>query len=79
MAVHALQLQPAVLGMVHRDGACSRLVEARDAVEQRGLTRAVGANDADDLPLARVQRDVLQCLDATEMDADVVDLKHGHR
>src|SRR5680860_211401 len=45
------------------------LVEAGDAVEQRGLACPVGTDDPDDLPLAGAQADLLQRLDAPEVNA----------
>ena len=54
------------VGAAEHDRAGVGLQEARDQVEQRGLTRAVGADDPEDLALAQVEGDVVDRGDAAE-------------
>src|SRR5574343_1095916 len=57
------------------DLALLRRVDAVDAVEHRALAGAVGADDRADLVRAHVEADVGQRLDATEAQADVLDVE----
>ena len=52
-----------------------RAVEARDAVEQRALPGAVGPDDADDLPLAHRERDVVVGEQPAEPLGDALDVQ----
>src|SRR5918998_6686362 len=55
-----------------RDRAGVRLIEPGDAVEQRGLARAVRADEADDLPFGHVDVDVVERDEPPEADAHVL-------
>ena len=48
---------------VEHDAAAGRVHEAHHGLEGGGLARAVGADDADDLAAAHVERDVMQDVD----------------
>src|SRR4029077_18644786 len=54
------------------------LVEARDQVEERRLAGAVGPDQADDLALAHVERDVVDRDDPAEPSRHVLDREQGH-
>ena len=60
------------------DVAAVRRVEARDEVEDRRLARAVGADQADDLPLRHVERDVVDRDDAAEAAREVTRFEQRH-
>ena len=53
------------------DEAVRRLIHAGDAVEGRGLTGAVRADERHDLPLGDVQRQVVDRHDAAELHRDI--------
>ncbi len=55
----------------HQDVARRRLIEPRQAIEQRGLAGAVRADQSEDLSMAHVERHAVQRDDAAEHDADV--------
>src|SRR5437588_834816 len=62
------------------NGSPVGLVDPGDAVEERGLAGAVRPDEPDDLPLADVEVDTFQGLEAAEPDGDVPgfeDLRHG--
>jgi hypothetical protein len=61
-----------------RERAGIGLVQARDDVEQRRLAGPVRPDQADDLPLLYVQRDVVDGDDAAEPPRHVADLEQGH-
>src|SRR5690606_10247903 len=52
------------------------VVQAADAVQQRGLAGAVGADDRVDVALGDGERHVVEGLDAAEPQRDVIDLEH---
>ena len=56
---------------VEQDGAVRGLVHLGEQVEDRGLTGTIGANQAGDLGLADSQAKVVDCLKATELNAQV--------
>ena len=56
-----------------------RLVEPRDHVEDRRLAGAVGADDGEDLALADLEIDVVDRLEAAEVERETVDLEVAHR
>jgi hypothetical protein len=60
---------------VEEDLARLRAVEARDAVEERCLARAVGPDDAEDGALGDVEGDAVEGYDASEADAELADGK----
>jgi hypothetical protein len=62
---------------LHQDVAAGRLVEPRQAVEQRGLAGAVGPDQPEDLALVHVERHAIQRDDAAEHDADVANREQG--
>src|SRR5207253_4051139 len=53
------------------DVSALRRVEPAQAVEERRLAGAVRPDEADDLPLAHVERDAVERDDATEADGEV--------
>ncbi len=53
------------------------LYKTRDAIDERGLPRAVGADNPEDLALGHGKTDVHQCLDPAKGLFDVFDLKNG--
>src|SRR6266545_8278681 len=55
------------------DAAVLRVIEAVDDVEQRGLARAVGADNGADLAFADIEGNAADCLDAAECERDVLD------
>jgi hypothetical protein len=60
------------------DRAAGGPQQARDGIEQRGLTRAIRTKDRLDLALMDVDRDVVQrAMPAVGM-VEAVDLKHPH-
>src|SRR5690606_12406537 len=77
-AVDLVQLQAADFLAVEADRTRGRRVDAADHVEQRGLARAVGADQAmDDIGL-HGERYVGERLDAAERKGHVVDGKHAY-
>ncbi len=60
---------------VDEDLAFLRLLHARDAVEQRRLAAAVGADDAEDLASVHVERDVVDSPQAAELLHDALHLE----
>jgi hypothetical protein len=58
------------------EAALVGLLEARDRLDERGLARAVVAEQAEDLALAQVQVDVAQRRDGPEALGDVLDAQH---
>ena len=66
-----------VLAVVE-DRAGIRLVESRDDVEGRRLARAVGPDQAEDLTLGDVERDVVEGDDAPEAASEVLDGEQRH-
>jgi hypothetical protein len=61
----------------HQDVARARLIESREAIEERGLAGAVGPDQTEDLALMHVERHAIQGDDAAEHDADVANRKQG--
>jgi hypothetical protein len=74
-----VDLEPGDVAALEPHAALVGPVEAGDDVEGRRLAGAVGADDADDLPLAGPEADVAGRLHATETDRAALHLKHGHR
>jgi hypothetical protein len=60
---------------VERDRAAVAFVEARQAVEERGLAGAVRSDQTDDLPRIDAERDAVQRDDAAEANGDIGDLE----
>ena len=61
----------------HQDVAGRRLIEPREAVEERGLAGAVGADQSEDLALVHVKGHAVERDDAAEHDADVANREQG--
>jgi hypothetical protein len=61
---------------VEADVAAGRAVDAADRVEQRGLARAVRADQRDELVVAHAERQPVHGRDLAEADADLVDFEH---
>ena len=66
------------LGAVEGDAALVDLVEAGDAVEERGLARAIGSDDADDRALFEVEGQVADGGQAAEAFRRVAGLEQCH-
>ena len=64
---------------VEADPAGHRIVEARDEIEQRRLSGAVGPDDGEDLALLHVERHLLQRGHASESQSRFTYLKQAHR
>jgi len=62
---------------LHQDVAGRRLVEPRQAVEERRLAGAVGADQSEDLALVHVEGHTVERNDAAEHDADVANREQG--
>ena len=62
-----------------RDVAAVALVEPRHAVEERGLARAVGSDQADDLAGRDVEGDAVERDDAAEAHGDILHAQQGLR
>ena len=60
------------------DRALGDLVDAGEYVEHRGLARAVGADQGDDLALVDVEADVVHGAQAAELDRDVFNIQKAH-
>jgi len=54
-----------------------RLIQPREAVEERGLAGAVGADQAEDLALEHVEGHAVERDDSAEHDADVANREQG--
>src|SRR5512143_3663728 len=76
---HLVRLHSGDLAILEVDRAALRLVDARDAVEDRGLPGAVGADDRVDAPLLHVDRDPVDRFHPPEGEVDVVDPKQRHK
>ena len=59
-----------------RDLAAAGLEQTGDGAQERGLARAVGADDADELAFGHVERDALQRAHGAVGDGKVADLEH---
>ncbi len=59
---------------LHQNVALARLIEPRQAIEQRGLAGAVRPDQTENLPTVHVERDAVERDDSSEHDADVA---HG--
>src|SRR6266851_4808758 len=68
---HLIRAQLQQFVLFEADAARGRLVQAADAVEETGLTRAIWPDQSDNLALDDVERDAVQSRDATEAEADV--------
>jgi hypothetical protein len=73
---HALQQIIAIAA--HQQAADGGLVEAGDAVEDRGLAGAVGADDGGDLLRPADEGDVVDGDEAAEAHGEVLDLDQGN-
>ena len=62
---------------VEGDLAFGRLIDAGDHVEDGGLARAVGADEADQLALADFQAHVADRRQAAEADGDIFEFQQG--
>ncbi len=60
---------------VQKDRAAGRLVDLREEVEDRRLAGAVRADDAGNLGRAHCDVEVVDCREAAEVDAEVLDLE----
>jgi hypothetical protein len=76
----AVGLDPDQVAAAEADGPLLGPVQARQAVEQRGLAGAVGADDGEQLVLADLERHRPQGLETGEAQVQVVDLEQraGH-
>ena len=63
--------------LLEQDGAFLRLVEPAQAVEERGLAGAVGADEAADRAALDLERNAVERHDPAEADADLCDLEDG--
>ncbi len=79
MARHAVQRERRAVAMGQRDAAVGRPVEAGDAVEHGGLAGAVRADDGGDVAGARLERQVVDRLQAAEAHGQVGDRQHQPR
>src|SRR5690625_1047842 len=68
----AMRLQVVDLSALEGDRPFLRRVESGDGVDEGGLARAVGADQAEDLALADARRDVLQGVHTAEPAADII-------
>src|SRR6185295_8549469 len=57
---------------VEKDIAAAALIQARQAIEERGLARAVGPDEADDAAGRHVEGDIVERDDAAKANADVL-------
>ena len=64
------------VAILERDGAGGWLVEPAQAVEKRGLARAIEADEPHDLPGLDVEGDVVERHDAAEAHAQVTHLQY---
>jgi hypothetical protein len=76
----AVGLEPDQVAAGEADGALLGPVQAREAVEQRGLAGAVGTDDGEQLVGPDLERHRPQGADAGEAEVQLVDLEHraGH-
>ena len=73
----AVGRRPQQRAALEEDVALVRGVEAAEAIEKGGLAGAVGADQADDLPLVDVEGDAVESDDAAETQAHAVDPEKG--
>ena len=64
--------------VVEIDRPCVRPDDAGDAVEERGLARAVGPDEAEDLAAVQVQRHAIESDDAAKPHGQVAHAEHRH-
>ena len=74
-SLHALQQKPAPF-VVKGDASDAGPVEAGDAIEDRGLSGTVGADDSGDLTPPSGKRNVVDGGNALEAHRKMADLKH---
>src|SRR5256886_8326651 len=74
---HVGRRQPRAVAALEEDAALVGMVEAADDVEQRGLARAVGPDDGEDLPALDVQAHAAQREQSAEAHADPLHLEQG--
>lgn len=65
------------LGQMQQDGSFGGGVDTRDAVEERSLACAVGADERDNLLLVDGEINVVQSAQSTEVLGKAGDFKHG--
>ena len=65
------------IAAVEENAALVRSEEARDDIEERGLARSVGADDAHDLPRSGAERDFADGGQTPEALGDGVKLEHS--
>ncbi len=58
------------------DPPARRAVHARDGADERGLARAVGADDRDDRPFVDLERDAVERLRVAVKDVEALDREH---
>ena len=71
----ALEKMRLAVLLAHGDHAHGRLVEAGDAVEDRGLARTVGADQCGDLAALRLEGEVVDGHQAAEAHREMFDLE----
>ena len=64
--------------VLDKDLTAVGMIAAADAVDQRGFTRPIRADDGQDLPRPRLQAHIVQGTNTTEMTADVLDGQDVH-
>src|SRR2546425_8768769 len=74
---HVGRRQPRAVAALEEDAALVGMVEAADDVEQRGLARAVGPDDGEDLPALDVQAHAAQREQSAKAHADPLHLEQG--
>ena len=72
-----LQQQVRAVGLAQRDHAFRRLVEAGDAVEDRGLARAVGADERGDVAAPGLEGEVVDGDEAAEAHREMLYVEDG--
>ena len=72
-----LQQQVRAVGLAQRDHAFGRLVEAGDAVEDRGLARAVGADERGDVAAPGLEGEVVDGDEAAEAHREMLYVEDG--
>src|SRR2546421_1816219 len=75
----AMRRQRQERATLEEDGAAIRRVEPRETVEERGLARAVGADEPDDLAHVDVERDGVEGDDAPEAQREIAHAQDRQR
>ncbi len=68
---HAIARQAGDTAPAQPDLARLAAIDVADAVEERGLARSIGPDQATDLARRHIERDVIECRQAAETDHDV--------